>query len=215
MSNLTDFFPAAGGGGGGILNVQTFTTSGSFDPAAAGLEVGDKIIVEAVAGGGGGATNNTGSYPILRGGAGGHWKAETFVLTATSSISIVIGSGGLTGTSTGSNGGTTTVSNSGVSVSCTGGAGGAATGAGNELINGSFGPHWPANAGSYNNGSPLSASPAGPGVNGYGAGGAVFNSQIAGISAGGTWGGGDTNYGGGGRTGSASAGRQGVVKIYY
>ena len=32
MNNLTDFFPGAGGGGG-VLNEQTFITSGSFDPA--------------------------------------------------------------------------------------------------------------------------------------------------------------------------------------
>ena len=66
MSNLTDFFPAAGGGGGGVLNEQTFITSGSFDPAAAGLEVGDKIIIFACGGGGGGVSANWTLLPSKR-----------------------------------------------------------------------------------------------------------------------------------------------------
>lgn len=221
MSNLTDFFPAAGGGGGGVLNEQTFITSGSFDPAAAGLDVGDKIIVEAVAGGGGGSRNASNAYPVLKGPDGGQWKAQTFVLTATTSITIVIGSGGINGTNIGSNGGATTVAGSGVSVNCTGGTGGKSLQNYDETLNASVGPHW----GGYSGGDPASTAyigySAGPGVNGYGVGGAVYNDQRSGTNAGGTFGSVNTNYGCGGLTGpqgagaAIGAGTQGVVKIYY
>jgi len=216
MSNLTDFFPAAGGGGGGVLNEQTFITSGSFDPAAAGLEVGDKIIIFACGGGGGGVNASGATYEYQRGGAGGLVKQITVTLTATSAIPVTIGAGGTVGSNAGpaGNGGTTSVVGSGASISCNGGAGGSSSTSAAQLST-SNGPHWGAtlNAEPTYNYAVGTATGAGGGINGFGVGGGCTAAEG---SSGGTWGGASTNEGCGGRSGTGgTAGRSGIVKIYY
>ena len=208
---------ALGGGGGGVLNEQTFITSGSFDPAAAGLGVGDKIIIFACGGGGGGVgAFPLASYEYQRGGAGGLVKQITVTLTDTSAISVGIGAGGTLNNApyNAGNGGTTTVSGSGVSLSCNGGAGGTANN-GTALLSTSNGPHWGAtlNAEPTYNYAIGTATGAGGGINGFGVGGGCTAEEG---SSGGAWGGASTNEGCGGRTGPmGSPGRSGIVKIYY
>ena len=222
MSNFSTFFPVpGGGGGGGILNEEVFTASGSFDPAAKGLSIGDKVSLF-ICGGGGGGNTFAGSQMI--GGNGGNVIQKTFTLTSTSAIPVNIGAGGAlsSGNATfGSTGGNTSVIGSGISLTATGGKGGwgYSIPASNYGPGISEGPHFGASA--LNNSSYKvqgSTSSAGPGINGYGVGGAVLiaNGYAAGSGGQGSLtlakegcGGFSTPHAGGG------AGKSGIVKIYY
>lgn len=237
-SNLTTFFPGAGGGGGGVLKVQEFTSSGTFDVAAAGLSIGDSIIIELVGGGGGGIEyiyNYQIYSPRLMGGNGGHYVNKNFQLTSLTNLTVTIGAGGSRGTTyaQGTTGGDTSVYEGATEVETgTGGLGGWIHG--NSVsqtvreLTFAKGPH---NGGALSfkyNGSGYayqanSATGASPGVNGLGAGGGVIG--YSGGSAPGGYGGTTSNPGCGGCTfdnqataawvALSGAGTDGIVKIYY
>jgi hypothetical protein len=233
-SNLTTFFPGAGGGGGGVLKVQEFTSSGTFDVAAAGLSIGDSIIIELVGGGGGGCQyiyNYQQYSPRLIGGNGGHYVNKNFQLTSLTNLTITIGAGGSRGTVyvQGTTGGDTSVYQGATEVETgTGGLGGwmanPSTGQPVRELTFAKGPH---NGGTLNYryaaAEANNTTGASPGVNGLGAGGGVFG--YYGGSAPGGYGGTTSNPGCGGCTFDNQAtaawaalsgeGTNGIVKIYY
>lgn len=112
------------GSGAGIttINVQTFTTNGTYTPSV-GLQY---AVVELVGGGGGGggaAGSTTSGSSGAGGGGGGYSRKLLDAATVGASQAVTIGAGGAGGSpnNTGSNGGTTTF---GTIFSATGGAGG-------------------------------------------------------------------------------------------
>lgn len=160
----------------------TFNSSGTFT-VPSGI---DTIYITAAGGGGGGA-NGTSETGGAGGGGGAYVKSQKVSVTAGSSISITIGTGGAVG----SNGGTTTIGSyftlNGGYAAANGGAGGTGTGTG--VLTGS--------AGASNSGRT-----GGNGGDSYGAGGTGSYSE-AGTS--GTEGGG----GAGGSGNSTSSNRVG------
>jgi hypothetical protein len=215
MSNFSTFFPAAGGGGG-ILNEQVFSSSGSFDPAAAGLSVGDKIIILCVGGGGSGGAGYSSGYRFQYGGAGGYVQYKNHVLTSVSAISITIGAGGAAPPfqSNGNNGGSTTVGSIVTSSGGTGGSGYPSAAYGNKQT--SQGPHWGATAMSGSSNAAAGSS-AGPGLDGYGTGGGTYANYSMEVISGGATGGSSGASGSGGYSApfGTQAGTVGIVKIYY
>ena len=237
-SNLTTFFPGAGGGGGGgVLKVQEFTSSGTFDVAAAGLSIGDSIIIELVGGGGGGNIyqyNYQIYYPRIMGGQGGHYVNKNFQLTSLTNLTITIGAGGARGVTTSSfPGGDTSVYQGATEIETgTGGLGGFMHGTTTSQtvreLTFAKGPHAGGMLSFSYNGSGYayqanSTTGAGPGVNGLGAGGGVIG--YSGGSAPGGYGGTTSNPGCGGAAFDSQAtaawaalsgeGTNGIVKIYY
>ncbi|WP_447877506.1 glycine-rich domain-containing protein [Serratia fonticola] len=94
-------------GGGRLLNVKTFTVSGTYTP----IQETKFVIVEAVGGGGGGggcgSTSSTNAAVSGGGGSGSYVRAKlNRSEIAGSSISVIIGSGGAggVGSSSGDNG---------------------------------------------------------------------------------------------------------------
>ena len=230
MSNYTDFFPAgsSGGGGGGPLKMAKFTSSGSFDPSAASLSIGDWVSVITVGGGGGGVGVSSSAYDQInsKGGDGGQYKSETFQLTATTAIAVTIGGGGASQANyssflQGTAGNDTSVIGAGVSLTSTGGAGGTWANAGNQNVGPlSVGPHFGAMMylpTQNDTRADSTSSAAGPGVNGFGAGGGTRCSrQYYGGNAAGALGGSGSNPGTGGASGeSRNAGTTGIAFIYY
>lgn len=117
--------PFVGGGSlqpGRLLNVQIFTTSGSYTPTVGA----NTIEVELVGGGGaGGGTGGSSSGTLSSGpggGAGGYARKRTQIASLTLPVSVTVGAGG-TGVTNGSGtaGGT---SSFGSVLSATGGSGG-------------------------------------------------------------------------------------------
>lgn len=237
MSDITTFFPAAGGGGG-VLQVEEFTTSGTFDLAAAGISIGDSIIIELVGGGGGGSVytfNYQQYYPRILGGQGGHYVSKNFKLTSLTNLTITIGAGGArtAGNSVAGNpGGVTSVYQGATEISTgTGGLGGKTD---NESIRqvtreliAAKGPHSGGmmqtaytSSASYKNNT---ATAAGTGVNGLGVGGSAMGYYGGGTSGG--LGGANSNPGCGGCVYDNQAdatwaaahgmGTSGIVKIYH
>ena len=106
---------------GGIINVQYFTSSGTYTPTAGATQA----IVEVVGGGGGSggcASTSTGQVACSAGGGGGGY-ARSYI-SSLSSQTVTVGAGGngaTAGANTGSTGGTTSF---GPLVSASGGAGG-------------------------------------------------------------------------------------------
>lgn len=87
------------------MGMEIFTSSGTFDPAAHGLQAGDLIQIIAVGGGAGGDySGGTG------GGLSGKILIKSHVLQNTNKISVTVGVGGTGGTS--SNGAPTAGSSS-------------------------------------------------------------------------------------------------------
>lgn len=114
---------ASGGGGFTSINVQKFTTNGTYTPTSGMVY----CIIEAVAGGGGGGglASATGAGNAGPGGSGGYARLLASAATIGASQSITVGAAGSGGASTGTNGsagGNTAV---GSLISCTGGGGGA------------------------------------------------------------------------------------------
>ena len=112
------------GGGASTVNVQTFTTSGTYTPTAGMIY----CLVEVVGGGGGGGgvptTTLTDCASAGGGGAGGYARGLFSASTIGASQAITIGAGGSasgTGNNPGGNGGTTQV---GSLISASGGLGG-------------------------------------------------------------------------------------------
>ncbi|WP_369788287.1 hypothetical protein [Rouxiella sp. WC2420] len=134
---------------GRLINVQTFTASGTYTPSA-----GVKAIKVTVTGGGGGgagckSTSSAGAFSGAGGGSGATAIAYLLV-TSTAGVAITVGAGGAggAGVAAGSLGGTssygTTVNATGgggggrQSNSSAGGTGGTATG-GTQNISGGYG----------------------------------------------------------------------------
>ena len=102
---------------GGLIGVQTFTSSGTYTKSAGVTKVRVQVV-----GGGGGGTSSDGGAMASAGSAGGY--SEKFInVTAISSETVTIGTGGAAGSSNsaGSSGGT---SSFGSHCSATGGGGG-------------------------------------------------------------------------------------------
>lgn len=111
----------------GVVNVQVFTSGGTYTPTS-GMKY---CIIECVGGGGGGGAVDSGSTATLYqgGGGGGGAYSRKFASAATvgASQTVTIGSGGAggaAGTNDGGNGGTTSV---GSICTAPGGSGGAYT----------------------------------------------------------------------------------------
>ncbi len=165
MSNLTDFF-SSGGGGGLTPKFQEFNASGTFTPSQALIDAGGYIEVFLVAGGSGGFQDTT-SY----GGQGGEAQTKKMYLTNTNAIGVTIGAGGVRAN-------WNNLTSGGDSVFSGGASGGVTfTSVGGKIWPGDFAkfsstmlsPGFAA----IGNSSSNSGSP-GPGVNGYGMGGAIL-----------------------------------------
>ncbi|MBM3073487.1 hypothetical protein [Lelliottia sp. RWM.1] len=197
---------------GRLLNIQTFSSSGTYTPTA-----GTKaILVEVQAGGGGGgnATAGTGTTATCGapGGAGGY--ASSYLTAVPASAAVVVGAGGAASTSGGNSsfGGTIVAGGGGVGASnviaggsaytshARGGVGGTATGG--NLYNSKGGAGTPAiitggvPSGGNGGASQLSGSELGGGASGgagspgaYGSGGSGASQPIGGSGANGGSGG--------------------------
>jgi hypothetical protein len=110
-----------------FLNVQVFTSSGTYTPTNGAT----KILVKAVGGGGGGggAAVTTGSQTAAGQGGGAGAYAEVYIPSGITAQTVTIGAGGsagVAGTTNGSAGGTTSF---GALISCPGGTGAQSAGA--------------------------------------------------------------------------------------
>jgi hypothetical protein len=107
---------------GRLLNVQVFTSSGTYTPTSGT----NKVIVEVQAPGGGGggvAASSTGQNAIAQAGSGGSYAEIYWASPASTTVTIgAVGSAGAAGINAGGTGGATSV---GSVVSCPGGVGGA------------------------------------------------------------------------------------------
>ena len=111
---------------GRLLNVQTFTSSGTYTPTP-----GTKsVVVEVQAGGGGsGGCPATGANSVAASGGGGSGAyAQSRLITNFANVNITVGSGGAAGASGGGTGGVGGVSSFGDLMVCPGGTGGLTTG---------------------------------------------------------------------------------------
>lgn len=125
---------------GTLINVQRFTSSGTYTPTAG---TNTAIIEGCGGGGGGGATPATSSTQIALGGGGGTGAWGRVRVTAPTTQTVTIGSGGAggaAGTNTGTAGGQTSI---GTYLVCPGGVAGGASGvftfASNMLVTGGIG----------------------------------------------------------------------------
>lgn len=224
---------AASSTGFTTINVQTFTSNGTYTPTA-NMKY---CIIEVVGGGGGGGgVPTTSGTAAAAGGGGGGGYAKKFASAATigASQSVTVGGGGAGGASGGTNTGTTGSTTSvGAIVSATGGVGGVggtvAAGAGTASVSsgglGGTGSSGDVNASGGCGGVSFGQFTSGVnawvfgGVGGksiYGSGGvAIFN-----VGSGTTAGSAGVVYGGGGAgavglltAGSSSAGGNGAAGI--
>ena len=204
---------------GRLLNVRTFTSSGTYTPTA-----GTKFVVVEVQGGGGGSGGvpATGASSIAASGAGGAGAyAKAYITSGFSGVSVTVGAAGAAGTSGGGDGGTGGTSSFGSLVSCPGGTGGGSTG--------SVAVSFPTSRG----GSTETAAPTGGNIISSkgkgGAGSTVINDTVGNLgtgaaspfSAGGTGGDGENGSGAGGWINNVSqparagyAGGKGLVVVW-
>jgi len=110
-------------GPGRLLNVQIFTSSGTYTPTA-----GTKsVIVEVQAGGGGGGgvggSSSTTVSAGTGGGGGGYGKSKLTVAAATGQV-VTVGGGGAGGNLTPTGGAPGGASSFGSLITCSGGSGG-------------------------------------------------------------------------------------------
>ncbi|PRY07063.1 hypothetical protein [Paraburkholderia sp. BL25I1N1] len=119
----TTAFVQAAAGSGRLLNVQVFTSSGTYTPTAGA----SSAVIECVgAGGGGGGVGATSSTQVAVSGGGGSGAFGRARVTSLSSQTVTIGAaggGGAAGANAGSAGGQTSI---GTWLVCPGGAGGPA-----------------------------------------------------------------------------------------
>lgn len=137
---------------GRLLNIQTFSSSGTYTPTA-----GTKAIlveVQAAGGGGGNATAGTSTLATVGGGGGGGGYASSWLTTVPSSAPVVVGTGGAVASTGGS-------SSFNTAISATGGAGGSS-----NAINGgnTFNGHARSAAGGLGSGGNLVNSLGGAGT---------------------------------------------------
>ena len=204
---------------GRLLNVRTFTSSGTYTPTA-----GTKFVVVEVQGGGGGSGGvpATGSSSVAASGAGGAGAyAKAYITSGFSGVSVTVGAAGAAGTSGGGDGGTGGTSSFGSLVVCPGGNGGLSTG--------TVAVSFPTSRG----GSSETAAPTGGNIISSkgkgGAGSTVVNGTVGNLgtgaaspfSAGGTGGDGENGSGAGGWINNVSqparagyAGGKGLVVVW-
>jgi len=115
---------ALGGGNRGLVSVQIFTASGTWNKP-----LGIRHVVVELAGGGGGsggtAATGPGQSSASDGGGGGGYSKKFIDVSAISSVTVTIGAGGTAGTAGVNNGGAGGTTSFGAHCSATGGAGGA------------------------------------------------------------------------------------------
>jgi hypothetical protein len=234
--NTLQISASGGGGGGGVTvtntlaagnNVGLFTNSGiveisSFVPSFQVFRSVTnaiftvptnvtKIMVEMWgAGGGGGASDTSYSY-IGGGGGGGAYAWSTFTVTNGTSYAVTAGAGGSGGITGGANGSTGATSSFGTLMSAGGGSGGMNSDTSGNAPNGQGGT---ATGGILN----VSGSGGQTGGQSGGLGGGIWRGSSNGFQGGG----GGSGPGGGGGGGSpnpsqssGSAGRSGLVIVYY
>lgn len=202
-----------------VINVQTFTSSGTYTPTA-GMKY---CVVECIgAGGGGGGVADTTTGPGVAaagGGAGGQYARTAYsAATVGASQSVTIGAAGTAGTNTpgnGGSGGITVFGSTSPIFQAAGGAGGtlcasttssrvvlggagSASGGGGTLTTGGS----PGGYGICNFGNTLGLGASGVGGSSFFGGGGVSRliSNATGSTAGAT----GLNYGGGGSGGVSS-----------
>lgn len=191
------------GSGAGItsINVQTFTTSGTYTPTA-GMKY---CIVEVVGGGGAGGgcpTTGSGQYSGGAGGGGGEYAKGIYnSVTIGSSQIVTIGSGGLGVIGANGNSGNTT--SFGSLITANGGAAGQAAGPNSQIVSGGY-PGGSGGSGGYFR---TPGNPSGPiyydfysvgGVIAASNGGSSFYGTSGIFQFGGNNGGNGGGYGGGG-----------------
>lgn len=202
------------GAAGGSVDVQVFTTSGTWTAPGGTITA---IYVEAWGAGGGGAggTGGGGSQKGAAGGGGGGYKSRYFVAgDVTSPVTVTIGASGAGGAggsgAAGSSGGNTTFGSLLTAYGGFGGPAGASIGGG--LGGGSMASAEPAQSGatennqSFGGGRNLNSGGAVGGASGFG-GGAGASAPAAGTNNG-FAGGGSVHGGGGGGSSGASGGEQ-------
>lgn len=112
---------------GRLLNIQTFTASGTYTPTAGT----NRIIVEVQASGGGGGgvgATGAGQNAVAQGGSAGTY-ASVYISGSITSQAVTINNPGAGGAAGINAGGTAGVTSFGTYVSCPGGIGGAGSGA--------------------------------------------------------------------------------------
>jgi hypothetical protein len=113
------------GNSGRLLNVQVFTSSGTYTPTTGT----NSVVIEAVGGGGGSggvAATGAGQSGVAGSGGSGSYAKARFTSGFTGGLTVTIGAAGTAaaaGANAGGNGGTTSI---GSIVSCPGGNGGSA-----------------------------------------------------------------------------------------
>jgi len=187
MSNISQFLML---GGGLTPRQQVFTASGTFTPSSRLLQLGGWVHVLLV-GGGGGGHYDSGTYGPRYGGGGG--EVISRVVQVTGPVSVTIGAGGTGRSTSPTAGGDSTF---GSLLTARGGRADGYSGNGNPRIShGGGGAGGASAAAAYGGGVSITLDEGGPGIEGYGFGG-----------AGGTTGFGSPidappNTGGGGHTG--------------
>ena len=116
---------------GRLINIQSFTSSGTYTPNASALQA--LVYVQGAGGGGGGADSDTDSNQggVGSGGNGGGYIQSAFIDVSAGSYSstITIGAGGAggAGAAAGTNGGDSVYNDGTISLTAKGGTGGTTT----------------------------------------------------------------------------------------
>lgn len=99
MSNFTDFIGGSGGGGAGrkYVDLIILDRSTTWSPRQ-----DCKAVVTVIGGGGAGVEAYSASYGVTGGGAGGLAQSDVIDLSASTSYTATVGSGGLNNTNAGS-----------------------------------------------------------------------------------------------------------------
>ncbi|HUO50790.1 MAG TPA: hypothetical protein VMU25_04480 [Candidatus Paceibacterota bacterium] len=193
---------SGGGGGSNLVNIQVFSTPGTFTYTPSAGATAAQVIVT---GGGGGGGNGSGTNLGGAGGSGG--TSIAFVdLTSTSSVTVVVGTGGVSKSGASATGGNGSMSSFSTFATANGGSGGTGGSAGAGGLGGAAGIG-------------VVTLPGSPGSKGASI--ATDEAQLGGASY---WGGGagfaatSTVYGAGGgpniSTGTSGAGGGGIVVVY-
>jgi hypothetical protein len=202
-------FQTAGAGSGSLINVQVFTSSGTYTPTSG---MSNCIIVCIGGGGAGGGNSVTLGNAGSGGGSGGYSQSYVSAATIGASQTATVGTGGTgVSASTGNNGNATSIGtivianggSGGIPVSSLGGAG-ATIGTGNITTPGNAGLGISGSVGGMGAGSFLGGSTLG--VNAKGAG----NNAVANSGAGGS---GSTNASSTGAEAGGNGG-SGLIIIY-